>query len=240
MSERERVGILGGTFDPIHFGHVDAAEAARRALALDRVVLIPAHDPPHRPNDPCASAFHRFALIALAAADWPALRVSDLELLQPGPSYSSLTLQRLHAQGYRATQLFFIIGADAFADIATWYDYPAILDRAHFAVVARPGTTLAAMRARVPALQDRFVEPGATPSAADGTRLWLVDAMTRDVSSTGIRARLARGESLAGLVPPAVEDHIRRHELYTRGAPGPAGRRSHDPTAGRAHEQNEA
>src|SRR5215210_2203566 len=134
-----RVGILGGTFDPIHNGHLEAAQAARKTLALDRIMLLPARTSPHRSSEPRASAFHRFAMAALAATTKPGMEVSDLELHRDGPSYTSITLQHLHADGYKPSQLFFILGADAFAEIATWHDYPRLLDFSNFVVVSRPG-----------------------------------------------------------------------------------------------------
>src|SRR5947209_8259882 len=134
-----RIGILGGTFDPIHRGHLDLAEAAERRLALTEVLVIPSNIPPHRPQ-PAASSCHRFAMVALAIVGRPHWRVSDIELAAgSAPSFTVTTLDRLHADGYAPTELFFLIGADAFADIDSWRDYPAILDRAHFAVTSRPG-----------------------------------------------------------------------------------------------------
>lgn len=198
-----RIGLLGGTLDPIHVGHLDAAEAARTALRLDEILVIPAHDPPHRTNEPHASAFHRFAMIALAIDGRPGYRASDIELRREGPSYTALTLRELRADGWRASQLYFIIGADAFAEIATWYEFPAILDSCRFAVIARPGTTLDAALARTPDLQRRV-----------GDTVHLVRAGTSAVSSTEIRSRLAAGESIEGLVPPAVARHIATHQLY--------------------------
>ncbi len=213
MSDPPRIGVLGGTFDPIHVGHLDAADAARRALSLDRVLVVPAADPPHRPDDPRASVFHRFALVSLAIADRPELVASDIELQHPGPSYTSLTLQRLAATGFQPAQLYFIVGADAFAEIATWHDYPALLDRAHFAVVTRPGVPPGTVRARVAGQQHRFrAAEGAAPTGPPA--IWLIRAATRDVSSTDVRARIARGEPITGLLPPAVEAHVARHGLY--------------------------
>src|SRR6185436_1167056 len=105
--------------DPVHVGHLDAARAARRAMLLDEVRLIPSCDPPHRPADPLASPFHRFALVALAIQDDEGLRASDMELTRTGPSYTVDTLRALAAEGWEASQLFFILGSDAFAEIAT-------------------------------------------------------------------------------------------------------------------------
>src|SRR5688572_7320026 len=133
-----RVGILGGTFDPIHLGHLEAAAAAQRALSLDRVMLLPSRTPPHRVTEPRASVFHRFAMAALAAAERGML-VSDIEVRRDGPSFTALTLEALHLEGYVPTELFFITGSDAFADVGTWHDYPRILQLANFVVVSRPG-----------------------------------------------------------------------------------------------------
>ena len=123
-----RVGLLGGTFDPVHQGHMAAAEAARRALSLDRVLFVPSHQPPHRPAEPRASAFHRFAMVSLAVASRDEFAASDRELRRPGPSFTADTLRELHASGTDPRQIFFIIGTDAFAEIASWRDYPALLE----------------------------------------------------------------------------------------------------------------
>jgi len=207
-----RLGVLGGTFDPIHNGHLDLAAAAREALSLDQVVLLPSHVPPHR-DTPGASAAHRFAMTALAVADHPELVASDFELAAPGPSYTSMTLDRLEATGIDTTSLFFVLGADAFADIASWKDYPVILDRCHLVVVSRPGTPAADLRRLLPDLESRMVDGSGETNA--GSRVFLVEATTSPVSSTDVRQRLADGRSVAGLVPDAVAAYIRRHELYS-------------------------
>lgn len=213
-----RRGWFGGTFDPIHEGHLDVARAARRALALDEVLLVPANVPPHR-GTPGASAAHRFAMAALAVQEEAALLVSDLEMLASGPSYTSATLDRLAARGLDTRSLFVITGADAFRDIATWKGYPELLDRCHFVVVSRPGTPAPALRAALPRLADRMTDvPGV---GAPGPRIHLVDAPTAPVSSTEIRRRVAERASLTGLVPAAVAAHIRKHGLYGGGgSPG--------------------
>ena len=111
-----RLGLLGGTFDPIHCGHVDAARAADSALGLTGLLIVPSYLPPHRPQ-PVASGYHRFAMAALVAAGRASWRASDLELQSAAPSYTTSTLDRLHAAGYAPTELFFVVGADAFAEI---------------------------------------------------------------------------------------------------------------------------
>ncbi len=213
------VGILGGTFDPVHLGHLAAADAACTALGLAEVLFIPSHHPPHRRVEPLASGYHRFAMLALALADRPRFLVSDAELLASTWSYTSVTLRRLHEAAFDALQLFFITGADAFAEIATWNDYPAILDLANFAVVSRPGHPAAGLPEQLPMLRDRMAMrqgEGADHAAgkAGGTRIWLVQAVTPDVSSTEVRRRARAGKPLDGLVPIAVERYIERHHLY--------------------------
>ncbi|HEY7189707.1 MAG TPA: nicotinate-nucleotide adenylyltransferase [Vicinamibacterales bacterium] len=209
-----RLGLLGGTFDPIHFGHLDAAAAAQRSLALDEIRFVPSHDPPHRPSDPRASAFHRFALVALAIEGQPSYRASDIELRRDGPSYTTDTLRAVHDEGWAASQIFFILGADAFAEIATWREFPAVLDAANFVVIARPGTSLETAAARTPALRPRLRQTGAAAIERGGTFVFLVEAHTRDVSSTSIRARLTAGHSIDDLVPAAVARYIVAHKLY--------------------------
>jgi nicotinate-nucleotide adenylyltransferase len=212
-----RVGVLGGTFDPVHAGHLDSARAAHLALKLDAVWLMPARVPPHRSEAPHASAYHRFAMLALAVLDLPGLAASDLELRAPAPSYTAHTLRRLAALGHDPLQLFFITGADAFAEIATWRDYPHMLDSAHFLVISRPGCPVATLRGRLPDLASRMIdlEPeGAPVSTLARPAVFLLDVPTTDVSSTEIRRRIGADEALGNLVPAPVERHIRRHHLY--------------------------
>jgi len=194
-----RTGILGGTFDPIHCGHIDVARAAQDALGLTEIVVVTSNVPPHR-GAPIASGYHRFAMAALAVSGRPGWRVSDVELQSDAPSYTITTLRHLHADGYSAEELFFLIGADAFAEIESWREYPRVLELARFAVVSRPGFTVE--------------KPAGLPAALAG-RIVPLHAPTADVSATVIRQRIAAGESIAGLVPPLVRQHIEQHGLYT-------------------------
>jgi nicotinate-nucleotide adenylyltransferase len=154
-------------------------------------------------------------LAAREQAGWDA---SDVELRRDGPSYTFDTLTELRASS--TSQFFFIIGADAFAEIATWSRYPAVLDLAHFAVVSRPGFTLDSLKARVPDLADRMTTPelfkaqASSPKPGEKTRVILIETATPAVSSTDLRRRVATGESIAGLVPEAVASYISQHRLY--------------------------
>jgi nicotinate-nucleotide adenylyltransferase len=214
MRPSRRLGLLGGTFDPVHHGHLDAADAARAALALDEVWFIPSHSPPHRTTHPVASDVHRYALVALAVEGHQAYRACDLELGRGGPSYTQDTLRTLQARGWEPSQLFFILGADAVAEIATWRGFPAVLDLAHFVVIARPGVTLDEAVARTPALATRLVDGRGGAPDGPGTRVILVEAATREVSSTMIRARRAAHQSIDELVPAPVARYIEAHDLY--------------------------
>jgi nicotinate-nucleotide adenylyltransferase len=240
MTTRRAIGLLGGTFDPIHLGHLAAAAVAREALDLDHVLLLPSNVPPHRAQ-PLASMPHRFGMVALAVDGQDGVIASDLELTAAGPSYTSATLNRLHAAGHPASQLFFITGADAFAEIATWREYPAFLDAAHFVVVSRAGREATSVRALLPALASRMIEvpPGEHPDTPAGaqTRIFLLNRRTPDVASTTVRTLAAQGQSLAGLVPDSVARHIRRHELYRDALSRPSSHAGHGPAASQLHEQ---
>ena len=201
MTLRPLLGIAGGTFDPIHYGHLAAARAAQAALALDRVRFIPSARPPHRPDSPGASGYHRLEMVRLAVAKTPGWEVSELELAREGPSYTYDTLTTIGGEGLSPLQIFFITGADAFAEVATWYRYPEIFNLANFVVIARPGTALGSLRARLP-----------EDTARDN--VILLEADTPDISATDIRSRIARGESINGLVPPAVAAYIQKNSLY--------------------------
>jgi len=186
-----RVGILGGTFDPIHRGHVDIGDAAQAALGLTELHVVTSHVPPHRPP-PDTSSYHRFAMVALTAAERPAWRASDLELRHEAPSYTSRTLHKFHDRGYEPTQLHFVIGADAFAEIQTWFRWQDVVREVEFIVVTRPG--------------HQYVSP-------PGARVHRLETVALPVSSSEIRAALGRGETPAEL-PKAVAEYIRANGLY--------------------------
>src|SRR5262245_56068137 len=235
MTPARRIGIFGGTFDPIHCGHVDIARAAEVALGLTKMFVIPAQVPPHRPQ-PFASSYHRFAMVALTVAGRPGWRASDLELRTDAPSFTSSTLKRFHERGYASSELFFVIGADAFAEIGSWRDYPDILERAHFAVVSRPGCSASQLPARLPLLAPRMVPAPPDALSQVDPLIVLIDRPTADVSSTAIRRRRAEGESIGGLVDLAVQQHIEQHGLYTSRFPGRrASDQPPDPAAGGLH-----
>ena len=195
-----KLGVLGGTFDPVHNGHIAAAAAAADNLGLDAITLIPSHIPPHRHDPVGATSEQRFEMARLAAAEHRGWSASRIEVDRDGPSYTFDTLTELGKSG---SQIFFITGADAFAEIATWSRYPAVLDLANFVVVSRPGIPLDSLRERVPS------------AFREKPRVILVEAHTPDISSTDIRRRVRAGQSLAGFVPDSVARYIAAHRLYS-------------------------
>jgi nicotinate-nucleotide adenylyltransferase len=212
VSKRPRLGWLGGTFDPIHCGHLDVARAAHTALALGTVRLVPTRVPPHR-SAAHAPPKHRWAMVTLAAQahDW--LGVSDDELQADGPSYTIHTLNRLEEQGMDLGGLHVITGADAFATILDWKDATQLIDRCHFVVVSRPGHQAQALRQTLPMLATRMLDAKSYVEASTPS-IFLVDTPTAPVSSTEIRNRVAAGQSLDGLVPEAIATYIDTHGLY--------------------------
>lgn len=207
------VGLLGGTFDPVHYGHLDLAEAARVRLGLDEVWFVPAGHPPHR-EMPGASAAHRFAMLALALAGRQHMRLSDIEMGVDGPTYTIDTLDRLEAHHPALAGRFcFVIGADAFAEIRTWREWTRLLDRCRFAVVARPGYRVEELPARLPDIAHRMSD-----SPADDADIVLIDAVTRAISATALRDALTRGEDVSTLLPAAVAEYAVREQLYSREA----------------------
>jgi nicotinate-nucleotide adenylyltransferase len=206
-----RTGLFGGTFDPVHLGHLDVVHAARIALGLDRVLMVPSRVPPHR-STTNVSAAHRFAMVALAVQEESGVVVSDLEMASTGPSFTIDTLDRYAAGHPDMSSTFFVLGADAFRDIRIWKDFPRVLDRCHFAVVSRPGQSVAALRGLLPDLASRMHDTPCEIPAQPG--ILLVDAPTAPVSSTSIREAIRLGRSLGGLVPASVERYIVQHGLY--------------------------
>ena len=165
-------------------------------------------------------------MAALAVNGVAGLMASDAELRVSGPSYTADTLDRLRASAVDGLQIFFITGADAFAEIATWHRYPDVLDLAHFVVVSRPGHAINEIRRRLPDLSSRMRAAGEVmrngPPILRNPSILLVETATPDVSSTEIRERLRRGEPISGLVPPSVERHIHQHGLYRATVYAPA------------------
>lgn len=210
-----RVGLLGGTFDPIHLAHLRCAEEAREALRLDRVLFIPSARPPHKRGGVIA-AEHRLAMVRLALRGNPAFRVSRVEIERDGPSFLVDTLRILRAR-LRGDRLVFLLGADALGEIDTWREWRSLFALADLAVFQRPPRAAAHLRAIVPvAARGDFCyqSDGRNAVHSSGNRITLLKQTALDISSSAIRQRVARGQSIRYLVPGPVERYIREHRLY--------------------------
>jgi nicotinate-nucleotide adenylyltransferase len=217
-----RLGLLGGTFNPIHNGHLAIARQTREALALDGVVLIPTGDPPHKPHESLAPAKDRYEMVRLAIASDASLSLSDVEVHRPGKSYSIDTVRLLQQQYGLGTCLYFLIGLDAFLEFPTWRDPETLLTLCSFVVLSRPGLSFQALSALplIPHL------PQASLADLDAGRSRRLDVSVgsqsltclrlppSNVSASDIRARIVQGAPTANLLPPVVVSYILQHHIY--------------------------
>jgi nicotinate-nucleotide adenylyltransferase len=212
-----RVGILGGTFDPVHNGHLAVAEAVRQALSLSSILFVPAFLPPHKPTYTISPFARRAAMLELAVANTPGFSVSRLEAERVGPSYSIDTLRTLAQSLGKQVHLFFIIGMDAFAEIHTWKAYRELLNYASFVVIGRPdhcqqscGQTVAANFSGYTLNESQGCWRGESGQGG----IYPVAMVPVKVSSTEIREAVRQGKEIVTLVPSAVADYIAAQSLY--------------------------
>jgi nicotinate-nucleotide adenylyltransferase len=220
---KRRVALYGGTFDPVHLGHLEVARRLRELFALDEVLFIPAYVAPHKRKVSVSPALHRYAMLALATQDDDRLQVSTIELDAPGKAYTIETLERMKAALGEQVQAFFVMGADSWAEIATWHEWEQVLAATNHIVVTRPGYEIETAHFPEP-VRDRVVdmrrldhqEVNARLESHEGPRIYITDAVMADVSATSIRqcAREGRANELAQLVPAAVADYILKYGLY--------------------------
>lgn len=185
------IGILGGSFDPVHNAHLAVARTALEALQLSKVLWIPSGTPPHRAA-PVAAAAHRAAMVRLAIAGEPRFVLDEREIRKAAPGYTVETLEDLHAELGKEAELVLLIGADQYARLDTWHRWQELFSLARIAVFARPGDTL-----------------------AHAERVTVVPFVPLDISSTAIRSRIAAGDGPRGLLPEAVLDYIETRHLYS-------------------------
>ena len=195
------IGLLGGTFNPPHIGHMVCAQEARAGLGLDRVLLVPVHTPPHKRLDAEPGVEHRLALCRLAAADAEGIEVSAIEAERPGRSFTIDTLRALH-DAHPGDQLTFIVGADQAAGLPDWREPGAVLELAELGVADREGVREA----------DVLEHLSVLPGAAGRVRFFPMPRL--DLSSSLIRRRVAEGRPVRWLVPDAVAEYIAEHGLY--------------------------
>jgi nicotinate-nucleotide adenylyltransferase len=197
-----KIGVLGGTFDPVHLGHILMAEEAMKSLGLGEVLLVPAGQPISKMKEQLTPAEHRLQMLRLAVAERPHLKVSTMELERPGPSYTVDTITELGRKYGSKDELLFILGWDSLAQLPNWREPARIIGMCSLVAVPRPGfprPDLKALEKKIPSISKRVV---------------FLEKPQADISATDIRKKVARGESIAHLVPAPVAEYIKKHKLY--------------------------
>jgi nicotinate-nucleotide adenylyltransferase len=200
--QRQRIGVLGGTFDPVHNGHLHIGDALRTALDLDGVLWVPAGRPPHKSDQIVSSDKDRLAMLDLALAGSAIDEISTIDINRSGPSYTADTLEIL-TERFPTARLFFLMGEDSLRDLSTWHHPERILRVAELAVAGRPGveTDLQSLEFQVPGVRKR---------------VHVVPTEEMAISSSDIRRRVRENQSIRGLVPASVEAYVQNHGLYAR------------------------
>lgn len=214
-----KVGIFGGTFDPIHIAHLRCAEEARELLELDSILLVPSADPPHKRARAVTAARHRLAMVRKSAAGHPSFQVSTIEIDRSGFSFSIDTLRQL-ARSHPHWKMTLLMGIDAFAEIDTWKEYGAIFEEADVAVLSRPPCPRHNLRDLTPVAVRRHFRYSSRRNSLiheNGNRVFFLSVSALDISASDIRDRVRQGRSIRYLVLPAVERYIEREQLYRAG-----------------------
>lgn len=214
---RTPVALFGGTFDPFHNGHLRMAIEVKEALGLPRVVLFPCRQPPHKPGRPVSNAGHRLAMLEAGTAGIPGLETSDIEIRRTGPSYSLDTVGEFRRE-HPSSDPVFVMGADSFAEVASWHRYEEFLSSCDFVLLPRPGSDREP--APPPGVLIEMEKPGCYSWKGNsyrlpgGRRLFCPSLPALDISSSSIREKVRTGKCIRGLVPPEVERYIHDHGLY--------------------------
>ena len=218
----QRIALYGGTFDPVHAGHLEIARRVAEVFDIETVLFIPAQMAPHKIGRPVTEPIHRYAMLALATQDDPRLRISTFELEAPDRRYTVDTVEHFQRELGDSTELFFIMGADSWSEITTWREWERLLTMTNHIVVTRPGyepstTHVGAISERIEDLRN-LEGVGALQGDVrdDGARIFLTDVVMKDVSATDIRRRASEGrfEELAGLLPGPVLEYIQKYRIY--------------------------
>lgn len=219
MSER-RIGAYGGTFDPLHNGHLEVARTVTRRFALDELLVIPAPRPPHKTGRVISTGYHRYAMATLATLEEPRIRVSTLEIEAPDKPYTFETIERLRGVYGSPVSLFLVMGADSFAELRTWREPARILANAAIIVVARPGypwqTAHPSATFTAEVIDERGKSDESGEAVATAGRVYLTDCACVNVSATEIRGRVRDGHAVDHLVPLRVAHYISKYGLYQR------------------------
>jgi nicotinate-nucleotide adenylyltransferase len=224
MNRRKRIAVYGGTFDPVHNGHLAIAQSLSQLFDLDEILFVPAFIAPHKRDVKSSAAWHRYAMLALETQDEPKMRLSIIELDAPEKPFTIQTLSRLQNEWSDSVRQFFIMGADSWADIRTWRDWEKLLLMTNHIVVTRPGYKLDADHVTQEA-RERIIDIcGKEPKEVHEIlhrvrepRIYVADAVQMDVSASGIRQKVREGkEDWVNDVPVSVADYIRKYELYKK------------------------
>lgn len=210
-----RVGIYGGSFDPVHRGHLEPVAAVANRLALDEVLFVPAYCPPHKPTGPSAPSHHRFAMLALALAPYPRFGLTDFEVARGGTTYTVETLRQMRALR-PDDEILLVLGSDALVGFESWRSWREIVEGHRFAVIHRePFDYVRTREALSPTLRGRLAPEGVLPVDApeEATIFWGGNEPVT-ISSTWLRRAIPAGEDLRESLPPSVEAYVRRHLLY--------------------------
>ncbi|OGP89332.1 MAG: nicotinate (nicotinamide) nucleotide adenylyltransferase [Deltaproteobacteria bacterium RBG_16_48_10] len=213
----KRIGLFGGTFNPIHLGHLRGAEEIWQAFQLEEVIFIPSSIPPHKVTEKVMEAKHRLEMVKLATSSNPHFSTSDLELSRPGRSFSVDTI-RFFRERHQDT-FFFILGGDAFVEIETWKDFQNLFSLCHLIVMARPGSQKNISSSLFPEtlIRDFRYDPGERAWVhLSGHRVYFKEISFLDISSTKVRELIQKGETVRYLIPAEVEAYIQKHGLYRK------------------------
>ena len=221
MNGRKRIAIYGGTFDPVHLGHIEVAKRVSQLFEIDELLFVPAQVAPHKLTRPVTPAIHRYAMLVLATQDDPWLRVSTFELEAPDRRYTVDTLTHFKSEFGESVDLFFVMGADSWSEITTWREWERLLTLVNHIVVTRLGYDInldlvnSPVRERIVDLQVSKQIPRAVNEAV-GEKIFITDAVMLEYSATEIRRAVLEDDwnQLTRLVPPSVADYIRKYELY--------------------------
>ncbi|HHY70291.1 MAG TPA: nicotinate-nucleotide adenylyltransferase [Thermoanaerobacterales bacterium] len=203
MLKNKKVGIMGGTFDPIHYGHLVTAEAARTHFNLDKVIFTPAGKPPHKKGYSVTPAEDRYLMTVLAVNDNPFFDISRIEIERPGLTYTVDTLEMFYNELGKDVKLYFISGADAVLDILTWKDVDRVLSYCTFIAATRPGYPMDQLNQKLLQIRQMY-----------GRQVYPMEVTGLDISSTDIRRRVKEGLSIKYLLPESVETYIQKSGLY--------------------------
>ena len=224
MCAQERIALYGGTFDPVHTGHLEVARRVSQLFEIEKVLFIPAQMAPHKIGRPVTEPIHRYAMLALATQDDPQLSISTFELDAPDRRYTVDTVEHFQRVLGDSTELFFIMGADSWSEITTWREWERLLSMTNHIVVTRPGYD--PVRTHVGSISERIVDLRTSLECADLSALWsraeratkifITDVVMKDVSATDIRRLASEGrtEELTGMVPGPVLEYIKKYGIY--------------------------